>query len=194
MLPREKRCHVCKKVKIATEFRMIKMRGKDALASRCVDCNKEYMKRYYKSNTGKLSEYRRENQEKINARKRERYREDPEYRRAILDQVRETRIKHPERKRNTALRSNYGLSLSEFNLLLASQDGGCAICGNKESGGKHNKNLHVDHDHDSGVVRGILCASCNFAIGLLKDDPELLMRAAMYLQEFRERTNRDASQ
>lgn len=60
--------------------------------------------------------------------------------------------------------------------LLDKQDGRCAICG------RSNRKLHVDHDHDTGAVRGLLCGPCNRSIGVLGDTAEKLMRAVRYLQ------------
>lgn len=62
--------------------------------------------------------------------------------------------------------------------LLQKQNGKCAICGTKDFG---KKAPNVDHCHATGVIRGLLCCSCNRGIGLLKDDPELLLKAAGYL-------------
>lgn len=59
--------------------------------------------------------------------------------------------------------------------MLAAQQGRCAICGREPRSGKH---LHVDHDHDTGRVRGLLCFSCNAAIGQLHHDVDRVMRAA----------------
>jgi Recombination endonuclease VII len=81
-----------------------------------------------------------------------------------------------ENKRRHNLKSLYGLSVDQYNDLLRAQHGACAICGNGQSG-----RLHVDHCHDSGSVRGLLCNRCNRAIGLLGDDPAILRRAISYL-------------
>jgi hypothetical protein len=78
----------------------------------------------------------------------------------------------------------YGISLADFKGILAAQDGCCAICHSDKSG---RRGWHVDHDHQSGVVRGLLCHFCNTAIGSLKDDPELLRAAALYLETNRVR-------
>lgn len=81
-----------------------------------------------------------------------------------------------------------GISVNyEFFLELIEKQGNkCAICGKEEekfckTGIK--KQLVVDHDHNSGQVRGLLCTSCNLGIGNLKDDPELLQKAAEYLMK-----------
>ena len=58
---------------------------------------------------------------------------------------------------------------------------GCAICGTTEWMGRHQR-PHIDHDHETGEVRGVLCHNCNLAIGHLKDDPELVARALAYLR------------
>ena len=75
----------------------------------------------------------------------------------------------------------YGLSAAEFEVLAAAQNGACAICAKVYESAK----LHVDHDHDSGKVRALLCGSCNRAIGMLKDDPALCRAAADYLTKHR---------
>jgi len=75
----------------------------------------------------------------------------------------------------------FGLTEDAYSDLLAAQGGGCAICGNvtTDSGGR--KNLSVDHDHVTGEVRGLLCHSCNVAVGLFRDDVQLLEKALRYL-------------
>jgi len=78
----------------------------------------------------------------------------------------------------------FGISLETFNNLLADQGGGCAICGKTEGlkVGDRQLRLALDHDHRTGAVRGILCNGCNNGLGRFKDDPELLRRAATYLE------------
>jgi hypothetical protein len=88
---------------------------------------------------------------------------------------------HREKDKNqdARLRKRYGISLDDYNAMYAAQRGVCAICGREPNG--HGA-LHVDHDHASGVVRGLLCFSCNYAIGAFQDSPEIARRAASYLE------------
>lgn len=75
----------------------------------------------------------------------------------------------------------YGLSPKQYAAMLAEQDGRCAICRTDEWRGKDNA-PHVDHDHDSKYVRGILCGGCNNGLGSFGDDPARLRAAADYLE------------
>lgn len=74
----------------------------------------------------------------------------------------------------------YGLTEEKFNKMFEVQNGCCAICGKHQSDFK--RALSVDHCHESGSVRGLLCSKCNTGLGSFKDDPTLLMKAAKYLQ------------
>lgn len=93
---------------------------------------------------------------------------------------------NPERTAASKLRFNlkvlYGLTVEEYEALLEAQGGACAIC-RKPPRGTHarDKRLVVDHCHTSGLNRGLLCNTCNRAIGLLGDDVELLHNAISYL-------------
>jgi hypothetical protein len=89
-----------------------------------------------------------------------------------------------ESARARRLRHQYGLSVDEYDAMLARQGGVCAVCG----GGPGARAFCVDHDHDTGAVRGLLCNPCNAGIGQLGDDPARLRAAADYL----ERTLADA--
>lgn len=82
------------------------------------------------------------------------------------------------RNKKSVLRVKYGLSWEEYQDMFERQNGVCAICEKTEEG----RMLSVDHKHDeTGKVRGLLCGSCNRALGLFKDDPELLQRAKEYV-------------
>lgn len=91
----------------------------------------------------------------------------------------------PEKVRAKNLQKMYGISHEEYEKMWEEQEGLCKICGNPESVKLKGvvKLLAVDHCHSSGKVRGLLCNNCNRAIGMLKDDPEILRRAASYLEE-----------
>lgn len=81
---------------------------------------------------------------------------------------------------NSKLKARFGLSIDEYEELLAKQEGKCKICGALRSSLGHR--LAVDHNHETGEIRGLLCKSCNIGIGNLQDDPELCERAAVYLR------------
>ena len=82
--------------------------------------------------------------------------------------------------RASHLKAKYGLTLGQFNLMLANQNGCCSICGGPPLGGS-GKTFHVDHDHSTGQIRGLLCGHCNTGLGLLGDSREGLLAASEYL-------------
>lgn len=91
--------------------------------------------------------------------------------------------KNPERARLQQVRSEYGLTNEQYQALVTAQHGKCAVCG----GGPSKRALHVDHDHQTGAVRGLLCRACNQGLGQFKDDIALMMRAVEYLSRHAER-------
>ena len=86
------------------------------------------------------------------------------------------------KKRNEKLKANYGLTLEEFDQILISQNNKCAICKSDNPGGRGT--FHVDHNHTTGQVRGLLCHWCNFMIGQCKEDPEILRSGIDYLKKW----------
>jgi hypothetical protein len=74
----------------------------------------------------------------------------------------------------------YGLTLDQYDALVAEQRGLCAICGEPPAKGR-GRRLVVDHDHQTGEIRGLLCGLCNVALGYLREDPKLFERAKAYL-------------
>ncbi len=81
--------------------------------------------------------------------------------------------------RDNHLKRTYGISLDEYNRMHEEQDHRCAICRRHQA--DHQKSLHVDHDHETGEVRGLLCYPCNRAIAILGDSAESVQRAVDYL-------------
>ena len=88
-------------------------------------------------------------------------------------------VSHRERN----LRVNYGVDSSWYDAKLESQDGCCAICGTDDNG---KRRFAVDHDHSTGIVRGLLCDTCNRALGMFADSATILEKAAAYLKEHKE--------
>lgn len=116
--------------------------------------------------------WREKNPEKIKA-----YRK--KYKLEHREQIREYSREY-DRKTPYDRYKKYGLSSEDAQKLLEQQGGKCAICGTEEWGGWHHTYC-VDHDHDTGQVRGLLCTRCNAGLGHFQDDPDLLLRAAQYL-------------
>jgi hypothetical protein len=86
------------------------------------------------------------------------------------------------------LRRTYGITLAQYDELLIAQGGLCALCKRPQlkacgrTGAKDVERMHVDHDHKSGKIRGLLCALCNRGLGCFSEDPDLLEWAAAYLR------------
>jgi len=93
------------------------------------------------------------------------------------------RKENPERYLEYDLQIHSGISLEEYYGMLERQNGGCAICGRKETIKKNGKpmRLSIDHDHETGRIRGLLCSGCNKGIGHLQDSPDILTKAIDYL-------------
>lgn len=75
------------------------------------------------------------------------------------------------------LQLQYGITLEDFDRMMSDQRNSCAIC--------HELLVKpcVDHDHETGVVRGLLCSNCNSGLGMFKDDIRLLAGAIVYLED-----------
>lgn len=82
--------------------------------------------------------------------------------------------------RNRLLKNRFGISSEDYDVMFLNQRGLCKICGTHQS--EVTRRFAVDHNHLTGEVRGLLCVPCNTAIGALRDSPELLEVAALYLR------------
>lgn len=81
----------------------------------------------------------------------------------------------------------YGITVDDILAMEDEQGGLCAICGKPETSKGNNqqvKSLSIDHDHETGEVRGLLCNNCNRAIGLLGDSVDTLLSAIQYLRKY----------
>lgn len=94
---------------------------------------------------------------------------------ARVSAMSEWRKKNPDKYKDGYLRSAHGITLKDFNALVAAQDSCCAICK------KETPRLVVDHDHSSGMIRGLLCSQCNCGIGNFQDNPASLASAVNYI-------------
>lgn len=87
-------------------------------------------------------------------------------------------------KRNE-FRRKYGITVERYDELLAEQDGVCAICSGPPFG-KSDRFYHVDHDHETGAIRGLLCHSCNLLLAQARDSVDRLHAAIAYLERSQE--------
>jgi hypothetical protein len=90
----------------------------------------------------------------------------------------------PQGSRAHTLWKKYRMTTEQYDRLLASQDGGCAICGARPPS---DRSLAVDHCHERFVIRGILCQPCNVGLGNFKDNPETMQKAIQYLRTHQEK-------
>lgn len=84
------------------------------------------------------------------------------------------------KSRDTMLKSNYGISIEQYEEILVSQQGVCWIC--EKTNGR--RSLAVDHNHNTGQIRGLLCSKCNIALGYVDEDPDILEKMISYLKIF----------
>lgn len=165
-----KTCARCKTDKPLDDFAADKRRP-DGKGSYCLECNRE------KCRAG----HTKHREKRIAAQRK--------FREENLEAVRERRRnwdkENPEKVREGTLKRNYGLTLEQYREMLHEQAGVCAICGQPETCTYKGKvrDLCVDHDHETGRVRQLLCAVCNLLIGKAGDDPVLLEKAAIYLRK-----------
>ena len=104
---------------------------------------------------------------------------------ACRERTRETRRKKPWYPRESWLKHNYGLTKEAFLALLVGQDNRCAVCRDVILDAPRKAGVMaacVDHDHETGVVRGLLCSRCNVGLGQFLDSPARLKAAAVYLE------------
>ena len=143
---------------------------------RSPDANREYMREYRQGN---MDKWRRtpEQQARVNQRRRERYATDSEFR---AECIRLSKLRDKESIRDYRLRKEFGITAEEYDVALELQGGVCSICRNAVADRRGHR-LHVDHDHRTGRVRGIICGNCNLGLGKFQDDPILLGRAIDYL-------------
>ena len=127
--------------------------------------------------------WRLNNKEKLANIKREWRKQNPE---KVKAQKRRSWHKHKhsidrrERSKRNKLKKNYGITLEFYNEEIDRNGNRCACCSREFIG---NFKPHVDHCHDTGMVRGIICMNCNVAEGLLRENPKLFEQLQKYLKE-----------
>jgi membrane-associated HD superfamily phosphohydrolase len=146
-----------------------------------------YSRDYYQNHIDKMREYFRmysqvrssANPEEAKERKKVWYENNKErwsgYKKTYKNKDKE-RAKNASRKHQ--IKRLYGMTLEDYEVLFNKQGGVCAICGKPET----TRRLSIDHNHETGMVRGLLCSRCNLTIGKMEDNIELFELAITYLK------------
>ena len=163
----EKTCKHCGERK-SLELFYADSAARDGHRPECRACTAARRQRFFRQNRereiARVREWQQANSERHLESQRRR-RQDPAVKR---------------RQRAGYLRRKFGISVEQYDEMLAAQGGVCALCGRPPTEGI---SLHVDHEHETGAIRKLLCFRCNNALGDLGDDPDLLRAAARYLDD-----------
>ncbi len=164
-----KKCSMCGETKSASEFRKSRAQCKScytALVRKYCEQNREkrsaYCRRYHKKNRAREKAYRiefyRKNKEMIRRRARE--------------------------ATKAAMLKKHNITPEQFADMIAEQNGVCSICGNPETQIRKGRaiKLVLDHCHETGTIRGLLCSRCNLALGAFYDNIDILVSAVSYLR------------
>lgn len=168
-------CTRCHQSKIDNEFTK-DPRKINGLKSQCNECKNRATKNYKRSKRKSDREWT----SKINQYQREYLKNNPDKAKKYY------KTKTKEQHLKYGLKHNYNITLEFYKELEAKQKGVCAICGFKDvyfdkNGNQFFRRLAVDHCHETGKVRGLLCSGCNGGLGLLRDNIDILKQAIIYL-------------
>jgi hypothetical protein len=160
-------CRACEQWKPMGEFGEVK-KNPDGRRYACKECYNGVRKMYRENHGDRIAAYKRELYYASHEENKKRLRE-----------------LYPQR-RAWKLMNQYGMTVEQYDQILKDQDGKCAICRRpptQATGNSTKPQLHVDHCHFTGTVRGLLCNNCNSGMGLLGDSIEMLNRASAYLKK-----------
>ncbi len=198
-----KKCSQCKVEKDESEFNK-SSKEKSGLKSNCRECQSERERARYHKNPEKKAEYQRKNKERIRAymwgdhmkKWSKEYR--TKNRERLTEYTREYRMKDPQRH-NTYMRDYYrknpeklknqhclachGITYQKKSEMIEAQGFKCLICG-IDLRTLPDIQTHIDHNHVTGEIRSILCHGCNTAIGLMKEDIQILNNAIQYILKY----------
>jgi hypothetical protein len=162
----DKQCSVCGEVKSTSFFYKHKL-TKDGFRSKCKSCSQKQNRSSYEANSEQYRLYARE----YHANNRE----------ACVGKMRARYASNKDAYRRRALIASYGAGADEFYDTELAKDDKCRICGTTEAECPKGR-LAIDHCHETGELRGLLCSKCNTAIGLLGDNCATLESAITYLK------------
>ncbi len=169
------KCRKCGKCKPEGDFLKRRNGGLIIKAKSCLECRQAalaYYHKHYAPDPSRREEARKKANAYYHANREQCLKVSTEYQK-----------NNPGRHRKSSwvckLKCAYGLTNEQYEDMLSRQDGCCAVCKRPPLGRK----LSVDHCHSTKKIRGLLCHSCNIALGMLKDDPQIALSASEYLKQ-----------
>ncbi len=174
-----KQCTKCSEAKPRSEFSK-HSKNPDGLNCRCRECTREDTRARCANRT---AEQREKKNATDRARRANRTEEQREERKAHVrarraNRTEEQREEERARGRACAYRREYGITLQQYDDILAAQNGCCGMCGQLPG----RRRLDVDHDEKTGEIRGLLCNRCNYGLGCFDHDPALFEAGAVWIR------------
>lgn len=180
-----KTCKKCGELRLFAEFHKDKHQS-DGLTTQCKSCRRIKALEWRNANIDQARkncrEWEKKNQLHVATRMRQYRAEFPSRTRATSSRsYQKHRIKRLHQRREYV----FGVTATEYQEMLDIQEGRCAICGDKEksrtNGGRDDRAFFIDHDHTTGLIRGLLCHFCNAGLGFFRDRVDILDSAIDYL-------------
>ena len=137
--------------------------------------NLEKVKEYEKRYTKQRHQYRLKHREKYKAYNRQ-------YRKDNAEQLRQYSKVNSGIHRNNLLKRKYGITTNEYDDMFLRQNGKCDSCQSPQKDFK--RRFHVDHNHSTGKIRGLLCVKCNYLAGLYEQNPNCLDQIKSYVEKY----------
>lgn len=160
-------CARCKKEKLLEEYHN-SSKSLDGKQPICKECKKDYNKQYKIDNALKWNEYM------------------IAYYKSTEERTNKRNTYAREYHNNNYFLHTYGITNEQYTEILIQQNGKCAVCLKEETAvskeGKI-KRLSVDHNHTTGIIRGLLCSGCNTGLGMLKEDIEIVESLILYIKK-----------
>ena len=161
-------CSKCHQRKPVSNFHHDKTR-RDNLTCHCKFCINQYSRHYRKTEKGKATGKRYAQSKKGKAAQK-RYAQSEKGK--ITTRHFEQSEKNKRTKRKFSLKHNYNITIDDYDKIFKEQKGKCLICGKHQS--KLSHRLHVDHDHKTNQIRGLLCFICNTKLGWFEDHQDII--------------------
>lgn len=183
--PTTKVCTKCNVEKDLSEFNK-NSNTFDGLSNWCKSCDRAHSREYRQAHLAerqqKEAEYKRAHSDEDKARAREYYHKHKKDYQSYIK-------RNPHVHWRSNLKRNYQITPEDYERILVIQGGKCAICGRDRQ--EFPKPLVVDHDHDTGKVRGLLCPNCNHGLGRFSDSIDVVAKALEYLRKEPYESNTD---